>query len=185
MGIKSIVAFVAQLSKRERTIFYVTVFFVGIVLLDRVMLSPILSKIEGLDEMIQTQEAAIKQSLLIVTQEERIEGESSRYSPYLSKPQAEKKEMTMFLKEVETIAKETSIYLIDIKHAGKDVDGLATRYFVKLNFEAQMEQTLHFFYKVAKFQKLVNLESYQIKPKSEGLSVVTCSASISKTIIPE
>jgi len=44
MNIKSILSFVTKLSKRERTIFYVTVSVVSLVLLDRMILSPILAK---------------------------------------------------------------------------------------------------------------------------------------------
>jgi len=185
MQIKSMVSFIARLSKRERIIFYVTVTVVGLVLLDRMVLSPILAKVKSLGETIQAKEEAIEQSLLIVNQEKRIEGESSRYASYLSKPQEEKKAITAFLKEVETLAKKSSIYLTDIKPAGKEVDGAVVHYMVKLNFEAQMEQVFNFFYNVTNFEQLIKIENYQIKPKTEGSSVIACSISISKTIILE
>ena len=185
MNIQSIVSFVSRLSKRERTIFYATVFVISLVLLDRLVLSPILSKINELDTTIRSEEEAIKQSLLIVTQEDRIATESKQYVSYLSEPQGEEKELTAFLKEVENIAKKSSVYLVDIKPAGSNVDGIATRYFVKLNFEAQMEQVLHFFYSITNHEQLLKIEAYEISPKSEGGSVVTCSTSISKAIIPK
>lgn len=185
MSLKSILAFISKLSKRERTIFYLTSVIVGVVLLDRLVMSPILSKIYALNEMISTQEDSIEQSLLIVMQEKRIEGESEQYTPYLSEPQGEEKEVTAFLKEVENIAKKSSVYLVDIKPAGKDVEGVSTRYFVKLNLEAQMEQVFTFFHNITNYAKLLKIESYNITPKTEGTSVVTCSASVSKTIISE
>jgi hypothetical protein len=185
MSVKSIVSFISRLSKRERAIFYVTAFIVGLVLLDRFMLSPILAKISDLDEAIGLREELITQSLLIVTQEKRIERESSRYAPYLSVPQEEEKEKTAFLKDVENIAKKSLVYLIDIKPAGKDAGGGSTRYFVKLDFEAQMEQVFNFFYGVTHFEQLMKIEGYQIKPKTEGSSIVTCSMSVSKAVIPQ
>jgi Tfp pilus assembly protein PilO len=185
MQLKSIVTLISRLSKRERTIFYVTVFVVGVVLLDRLILSPILSKITELNDTIRLEEEAIEQSLLIVTQEKRIEGEAKEYSSYLSKVQTEEKEVTSFLKEVENIAKQSAVYLIDVKPSGKNVDGVSTRYFVKLSFEAQMEQVMNFFHSITNFNQLLKIESFEIAPKSEGGSVVTCSTSISKAIIPE
>jgi hypothetical protein len=185
MNIKSILSSISRLSKRERTILYATLFVVGLVLLDRLMLSPILSKIQALNETISLQEDTIEQSLLIVMQEERIEGESKQYVSYLSQPQGEEKEVTAFLKEVENVAKKSAVYLIDIKPAGKDVDGVSSRYFVKLNFEAQMEQVFNFFHNITNSQQLLKIEGYEINPKTEGTSVVTCSTSISKAIIPE
>ena len=112
MNFKKIVSAISRLSKRERLIFYVTVFVTGLVLLDRLILSPILAKIRELDETISIQEDAIEQSLLIVMQEKRIEGESKQYVPYLSQPESEKKAVTAFLKEVENTAKKSSVYLI-------------------------------------------------------------------------
>ena len=103
MSIKSIVDFVSRLSKRERTIFYATLVIVGAFFLDRLILSPILSKIETLNGTIRSQEEEIEQSLLIVTQEKRIEGESNLYIPFLTKPQTEEKEITAFLKEIEKL----------------------------------------------------------------------------------
>jgi Tfp pilus assembly protein PilO len=185
MKIKSVLSFVTRLSKRERTIFYVTVGVISLVLLDRMVLSPILAKINSLGETIQAKEEAIERSLLIVTQEKRIEGEKNLYSTYLSKPQAEEKTITAFLQDVETLAKKSSIYLTDIKPSGKGAEGEVVQYFVKLSFEAQMEQVFNFFYNVSSFENLIRIEDYQIRPKSEGSSIIVCSISISKTIILE
>jgi Tfp pilus assembly protein PilO len=183
--IKSFLAFISKLSNRERLIFYVTLAVVGIVVLDRLALSPILSKTDELRETITLQEEAIEQSLIIVTEEDRIKKEIELYAPYLSQSDTEEKEVATFLKEVENIAKQSSVYLVDIKPAGKTVEGAATRYFVKLNFEAEMEQVMAFFYNISGQEQLLGIESYEIAPKVEGASVVACSASVSKTIIPQ
>jgi len=185
MQIKSILSFVTRLSKRERTIFFLTVGVVSLVLLDRMILSPILDKVSSLGETIQEKEEAIEQSLLIVNQEKRIKGESDLYTSFLSEPQTEEKAITAFLKEIETLAKKSSIYLTDIKPSRKNVEGAVVYYFVKLNFEAQMEQVFNFFYNVTNFDQLIKIEDYQISPKTEGSSVIACSISISKTIILE
>lgn len=185
MNFKSLVSFVSKLSQRERVIFYVTVSVISVVCLDRVILSPILTKINNLSEMIKTQEDTIEQSLLIVTQEKRIEGEASRYSAFLSKPQSEEKTVRAFLQEMENLAKKSSIYLTDIKSSGQDTNGPVKKYYIKLNLEAQMEQVFNFFYNVTNFEQLIKIEDYQIRPKSEGSSVITCSVSISKSIILE
>ncbi|MBN1870246.1 MAG: hypothetical protein JW847_06715 [Candidatus Omnitrophica bacterium] len=185
MPVKFIVSYISKLSKRERTIFYITAIVAGLVLLDRLILAPILSKIHELNETITLQEQAIEQSLLVVMQEDRVKEESKLYAPYLSKPEGEEKEVTAFLKEIENIAKQSSVYLVDIKPAGKDVDGVATRHYAKLNYEAQMEQVFNFFHSITSAGQLLKIESYDIRPKTEGGSIVTCSVSVSKTIIPE
>lgn len=185
MNIKSLISFVTKLSKRERAIFYITVTVVSLVLLDRLMLNPILSKINLLNETITAREEMIEQSLVIVNREDRIEDEVKRYSTFLSKPQPEEKIAIAFQQEVETLAKTSSIYLTDIKPSGRTVNGEVTQLFVRLNFEAQMEQVFNFFYNVSNFEQLIKIEDYQIRPKSPGSTVITCSMSISKSIILE
>jgi len=185
MNIKSILSFITRLTKRERMIFYTTVGIISLVLLDRTMLSPILDRVNSLGEAIRAKEESIEQSLLIVNQEERIEGESNLYTSFLSEPLTEEKTITKFLKEVETLAKRSSVYLIDIKPTGKDVEGAVVQHFVKLNFEAQMEEVFNFFYNVTNFELLIKIEDYQIRPKSVGSSVIVCNIVISKTIILE
>ena len=188
MQIKSIISFVSRLSKRERTIFYVTVFVVGLILLDVLILSPILSKINELNEVIQLQEEAIELSLLIVTQEERIKKESKLYEVYLSEPQiTEEEEINAFKREMNDIAKKSSVYLAGFSSASKDAgtEGTLARYFIKFNFEAQMEQVLHFFHNITNHKQLLKIEAYDIKPKAEGISIVAGSMSISKAIISQ
>lgn len=185
MQIKFLISFISRLSQRERIVFYVTIGVVSLVLVDRMILTPILDKINHLGAAIRSQEETIEQSLIIVTQEKRIEAESDRYAIYLSEPETEEKVATAFLKKIENLAKKSSVYVVDIKSSGKKVDGDIVRHFVKLNFEAQMEQVINFFYNVTNFEQLVKIEGYQIRPKSEGSSIIICSISISKTIIYE
>jgi len=185
MQIKFLISFISKLSPRERIVFYATIGVVSMVLLDRMMVTPILNKINSLSEAIRSTEEEIEQSLIIVTQEKKIEGEASQHSSYLSKPEAEEKVITAFLKEIETLAKKSSVYLVDIKSSGRNVDGEVVKHFVKLNFEAQMEEIINFFYNVTTLEQLVKIEGYQVRPKSEGSSIIVCSISISKTVIYE
>jgi len=185
MNFKSLVSFISRLSPRERVIFYATVGVLVIVFLDRAVMSPILSKIDQLNESIQAEEDEIEQGMVIVDQEKRIEKESAMYTAYLSQPQSEEKEVTAFLSEVEDIAKRSSVYITDIKPSGKDTEHASVRYFIKLNFEAQMEQVVNFFYTLSNFEKLIMIEDFQVRPKSEGSSIIICVMTVSKAIISE
>lgn len=185
MNLKSILSFVAKLSKRERTIFYMTVAVVGLGVMDKFVLSPILHKITHLTEVIMQQEEEIKQSLIIKSEENRIVEETKAYKPYLSQALTEEKTITEFLKEVENIAKQSSVYLIDMKPTVKNEDVASSKYFVRLNFEAQMEQVMNFFYHVSTFNQLIKIEEFQLRPKTEGSSIISCDMSISKAIVLE
>lgn len=180
-----ILTFINKLEKRERTILYITVGIVAVMLLDRFVLSQISSKLEDLTTQIHSEEERIRNSLIISTQEERIRKEMADYAPYFSVPDSEEKEVTTFLKDVENFAKDSSVYLLDIKPSGKKDLGKTRQYFLKLEFEAVMDQVLNFFYVIENSKQLLQVEEYQIQPKSEGSSIVTCSMSVSKIIIPK
>lgn len=181
---KNLSAFISRLSKRERLVFYGTAFVIAIVFLDRLVLGAILFKMKSLSQEIKVQEATIKKSLHILAQKDRIEKEANKYTAFVTPAQSEEEEMILLLKAIEELADKSSAYVIDIKPGGFTESGVFKKYLVKLNCEAQMEQLTEFFYKIESSDKLLQIEKYDIKPKTEGSSVVRCSMSISKAVFP-
>lgn len=179
----SFLSFISRLSKRERIIFYCCAFVAAAVLLDRVFLSPIFSRIDQLNEEIELKEETVRKSLLTLNYEDRILSQRDQYNSYLREPQSEEKEITAFLKEAESLAKQSSVYLIDIKPTDKVVQNNMKQYFLRMDFEAQMDQVLNFFHSIATSDQLLKIERFQLRPKTEGSSIVYCSMSIFKTII--
>jgi Tfp pilus assembly protein PilO len=179
--IQAFYAFLGRLSKREKAIFYSAAFFVSLVALDRLAISPVIAKIKSLDNEIQEKETAIKKNLRIVSQKDRIQDEASRYSSFLGGMKSEEEEMTSLLKEIETLANKGGVYLIDMKPAGlKD-----NRYAVNVSCEGQMEQLVSFMYNIENSAKLLMIDKYQITPKSRESSVAKASLLVSKLITPK
>ena len=176
--------FVARLSKREKIIFYAAVSFVSLTLLDRLIISPIYSKIKSLNEEIQERESSIKKNLNILDQKDRISSEITKYTTFLSSTESDEEEMTSLLKEIEGLANKSSVYLVDMKPAGLKSAGSSKKYLISLNCEAQMEQLTDFMYNIENSIKLLTIEKYQIAPKSKESSVVRCSMSIAKIVMP-
>ena len=182
--LKILSTFFSRLSKRERLVLYGAIFFISVALLDRLMLGPILSKVKSLNKEIQSQEALSKKSLHILAQKDRIIKEVNRYASYVAHAQSQEEEIIFLLKEIEKMANKSSVYVIDIKSTGLVEEGILKKYLVKLNCEAQMEQLTKFFYDVENSNKLLKIEKYDIRPKTEGSSVLRCTASISKAVLP-
>lgn len=183
----SLMAFLSRLSKRERSILYTTVALVAAGLLNQIFLSPILSKMRQRDQEIKLQEEKIKKSFMILSREKQISNERSKYFSVSGNLESEEEAMTTFLKDIENLAKESSVYLIDIKPMGgkENEKGSSNKYFLELNFEAKMDQVLNFFQGLTQSEQLIKIERYQIRPKTEGSSTVTCGLSISKLIVAD
>lgn len=184
INIQSLYAILGRLSKREKIVFYASALFVSFALTDRLIISPILSKMKTLDEEMRGAESEIKNDLRILAHKDRISAESTQYRTFFEQPKTDDEEMTSILKEVENAANQTSIYLIDLKPAEIAVSGMSKTYRVNLNCEAQMEQLVDFMYNIENSNKILTVEKYQINPKSKESSVVRCRMTITKVAIP-
>lgn len=176
-------AFLARLSKKEKIIFYIAVFFVSLTVLDRLIISPVFSKIRSLNEAIQEKEANIKKNLRILAQKDRITTESAKYSTFLGDAQEkEEEQITLVLKEIESLANKSSVYLVDMKPGNVNEAAGSKKITVNLNCEAQMEQLVDFMYNIENSNSLLSIEKYKVIPKSKESSVAKCSISVYKII---
>ncbi len=182
--IQTFYTFVSHLSKKEKIIFYTAISFVSLTLLDRLIISPIYSKIKSLNEEIQEKESSTKKNLHILAQKDRISSEIAQYTSFLSSAKSEEEETTLLLKEIEGLANKSSVYLVDMKPGGLKDSGSSKKYLISLNCEAQMEQLSDFMYNIENSNELLTIEKYQISPKSKESSVVKCSMSIAKIVMP-
>ena len=183
-SLQQIYTILTHLSKRERLILNVAAFFVSMILLDRLIINPVSSKMRSLGQEIEDEKTAIKKNLRLVAQKDKISSESEKYNSYVSSSKSEEEEMTSILKEVENLANKSSVYLIDMKPGGLKESASTKKYLINLNLESQMEQLIEFMYNVESSNHLFIIEKYQVGPKSKESSVAKCSITISKTIIP-
>ena len=186
MGFLKLQAFytiLARLSKREKIILYSATFFISLSLLDRSIIYPIASKIESLNKEIQDKEVGIVKNLRILAQKDRILAESAKYASFLNSPKTEEEQMSYLLKEIESLANKSSVYLVDLKPAGLKSTGSVNKYSINLNCEAQMEQIAEFMYNIENSNSLLSIDRYQISPKSKESSVAKCSMSIGKIVV--
>lgn len=176
--------FFLNLSKRERIIFCVTISFVSLLFLDRLVISPVFFKMQSLDKKIREKKASIKKTLRILAEKDRIEHEKNKFSPYSISASSKEERMTELLKEIESLANKALVYLIDIKPIGTKEDNLIQKYLVSIRFEAQMEQLINFIYNIESSEKLLTIERYRITTESKESSIVNCNMLVAQIVIP-
>jgi Tfp pilus assembly protein PilO len=155
-----------------------------VILLWRLVVDPVFSKISSLDKDIRAKETQIKNDLRLLAYKDRILSAKTKYASFLSMAQSEEEETASLLKEIEGMADKSSVYLIDMKPGGLKEAGGAKKYLVNLNCEAQVEQIIDFMYNVENSKKLLSVEKFQMTPKSKESSVARCSMTIAKIIMP-
>jgi Tfp pilus assembly protein PilO len=180
--IQSVIAYISHLSKRERMIAYAVIVFISVAAMDRLIISPIFSKMKSLEGAISEKEANIKKSARIVSQKDRIAAESAKYSSFLTSALSEEEEMVSLLKELERIANASSVYLLDMKPVNVQNMGSFKKYAITLNCESQMEQLVDFMYNIENSKKMLTIEKLQIGPKAKKSSIAKCGMTIYRVV---
>jgi cell division protein FtsL len=92
LKLESLNAFLARLSKREKIIFYCTACFILTMSLDRLIISPVYSRIHALNKEIKEKESDIKRDLHIATKKDKILSESERFNSFFEAAKTEEEE---------------------------------------------------------------------------------------------
>jgi len=179
-----LLAKVSKLSKREKLVLFGSILAVACALSDRLIVASLSRKIKEQDTRIAAREAEIRKNLKIVSQKKRITAQHDTYKPYLGTMSSENEEFTVFLKEMDTLARDSTIYVVDMKPTGTKESGEAKKYLINLNIEADMASLIRFMYSVEDSKKLMTVEKYQISPKSKDSPTAKCSMLVSKLVIP-
>ena len=174
--------FFAKLSKKERLTLYAAGAIVSLMFVDRLIISPVFSRLKSLDEEIREKETSIRKNIKILAQKDRIQASSANYGSFSGgRVGSDEEEMTSFMKEMEDMANKSSVYLVDIKPGAVKSQEQLKKYFVTLNCEAQMEQIVDFMYGLENSSRFFTIERYQITPKAKDSSLARCSIAVSKT----
>ncbi len=187
--IAALVSFVSRLTKRERVAFYGALIVVSFLLLDRLMLRPILTKIEDLDKEIAEDEVSIRKALGIVDREEELLERSGMYAPYLKKPGSDEEEKLALMEHIQGLASKSSVAVEEIraelKLAEEEGENAALeKYVVSLRCEGEMQELVSFFYDIEESkERLLKIKNFSMVLKGKDSSAITCTMEISRHII--
>jgi Tfp pilus assembly protein PilO len=180
--LKFILTFLSRLSHSEKIIFYVAAAIVSLTLIDRLLLAPVSQRIDNQAAEIENKEAGIERMSFILAQKDRIVAETAKYVKFLSKAKESDEEATTILKEIESIANNNSMYVVDLKPIGFRDSNEIKKYVVSITCEGQMENVFSFMYNIESSPLLLRIERCEIVPKSRESSIASLTLMISKII---
>lgn len=177
-------SFLSRLSKREKVVVYVATFIISVTLIDRIVFSPLVSRMEKLDKEIEAQERLIKKNTHIVNQKKVIEKENEIYATYSVRAASDEEEVASLLKTIENFASESEVQIIDIKPRKSTSEGEMTKkYIIDLNCEASIKKMITFMHGIDSSNLLLRVERFNAIPKSKGSAMLRFNISISKTVV--
>ncbi len=177
--------FLGKLSGRERIGAIAAVIIISVMSMDRLILGPIIQKINILGEEIKRKENLLGGDLRIMGNEERVMREVQYYERYSLTALPEEDELAGLLSEIENLAKSSKVYLIDSSPSGTREEGLLKAYLIDVDCEGSMKEVVGFMHSVENSRKLIQIEGLRIRPKEKGSDIISCNMIIAKTVMPE
>ena len=176
--------FIANMSKREKSILVYSVAFILIAFLDRGVINPLIKTMKSLENDINVTTYAIEKNLRIISQRERLENEEKRYFKFSVESGSEEEETAALLREIETLVSAYSVYINDMKPLSFQSAGGVKKFAVNVSCEADMEPLVSFMYAVEDAGQLLQISAFSIVPKSQQSSVALCEILVHKIVIP-
>ncbi len=182
--LEKILGFYTRSSKREKIYIIVAGAVVSVLLLDQAILRPIVTTFRNMDIEVNDLKTNIRRSVHLLSQKERMTKEMEQFADYAVESKSPEEETLSLLKHIEELANKTSLNLLYVKPAGTNPSEVIQKYYVTMESEGQIQQLIQFFYEIENSRLLLRIEKYILQPTDTGSSVIKCSATVSRAIIP-
>jgi len=172
--------------KREKIIIYAIGAVIFIFLIEKFFFSGLRSDIRNLRQQIRLEEAKFRNGVIIQGKKGKILQEYKEYQLYLDvvKNSSEQDIFTKFLKEIERIANESGVSVLNLNpqsQAGKFKE--YKKYSADLKGEASADKVFNFLYKIQHSAYLIKLDKLSLTPKNQQADLLSVDTTISIIII--
>lgn len=167
------------LTKRERLAFFITIGVIIFAVVFNFLLAPILTKNENLNKEINFLRTKLKKYQWLLAQKDYIQDQFSKFSKTY-KVSEEQDPLVNALSELENLAKEANIRIIDLRPqaTARNVSGYK-EISIDLRTEGAMENYLKFIYHLENSLSLLKINKMQLSAKA-NTAVLEGSFSISQ-----
>lgn len=173
--------FFNRLSKTERMGVIAAAIVVTLVLIDRLVITPIGDKIQRIDQEIKLSEKKLSRGLRNMNNKDLIESEYKKYKNYVKRTSAsDEEDVANTLDEIETLARKCAVSLASIKpQSTKEVDFYKI-YSIEIEVEGGMPQIMTFLYDLNNSKHLLRTVKLRIGLRERESSVVRASLLVTR-----
>lgn len=168
------------LSKRERTILFITIALILFSLFFKLFIEPLLNKNEELSSEIRLTQSRLKKYLLLLNQADYLKNAYAKISPGENTPQPGLDSSLNILAEIEKLAQGANLKIIDLRPQVQGNLSVQKESRLELHVEGDMESCLKFIYNIENSLLPLEVKKFQLsaKPGSsllEGSFLITNS----------
>ena len=159
------------LTKREKIILYITIGVIIFSIIFNFLILPVLTKIGLLNKEINLTQARLKKYTQLLSQKDYIQSKYNKFISRVSVSGRRQDTLVDALSELENLAKEANIRIIDIRPQASRNINLYKEIIIDLRTEGTMEGYLKFIYNIENSLLLLRIKKLQLdaKPNSPTL----------------
>jgi len=172
-----------KLSKRELYVFYASALVIAVVFFDKIVINPLMDRIEKLNKEIFIQEKRLQQSMCLLSREESIISEHKKYTEHVKQVTSDGEEKSRLLAEIEKTARKASVLLKDVKLSLKEGNGPYNKYTVEIETESKIAYLVDFIYLLEKSPQLLRVGSFYLTPIKDKSPILRAQMTITETLI--
>ncbi len=172
-----------KLSPKEKIGLSLALMFVAVASTDRLIISPVRAKFVRINQSIKISEKQLAHDLRNVHQQEEITAEFEKYVEYVSRTGSDEEEVARVLGEIESLARQSSIYLANMKPlTPKEVD-FYKEYAVEIEVEADINLLTQFLHQLNTSVQLLRVEKLRLNSKKKGDKTLKASMLITRILV--
>ncbi len=176
-------AFLSKLPPKERLGLFVALTILLLAFVDRLIINPIINRIQQIDREITVEEKQFSQDLRYLKQKEAVTEEYNKYSQYVKKVGTDEEEQTKILSEIEELARKSNISISNMKPQSPKEVSFYKKYEIELEVEGEMESLVNFLYEVNSSSQLLRAEKVRFGLKEKESSTVKASIVVTKVVV--
>ncbi|MCK4518481.1 MAG: type 4a pilus biogenesis protein PilO [Candidatus Omnitrophica bacterium] len=176
--------FIKRLSKREKIIFFAAVSCVSIAILKTLVIAPLNHKINLINRDIKTSAKQLELYMRYLSQKEAIAAEYQKYLGNIKKSASNQEEMAKMLSEIEQLARNSSVYVTDMKPQKTAEKDFYVEYNIEVEIESEVESLINFLHQLNNSPQLLRAKKLRLNLKQKESTLLKSSILITKLLIP-
>jgi len=174
--------FLTNLSKREKSLFYLVLTVIPASLIYNFLLQPLGTSWSQLNRQILEKEIHLKRNIRYLQQKDKVKSSYARYAGYIKRKGLDEEEMTFLLNEVERQARASDVHIVNIKPKPIKDLGYYKKYILEINCEAKMENYIAFIYNLQKTTQSIRVEKLKLTSQGKANPLLKTQILITKIL---
>jgi hypothetical protein len=168
-----------KLNKREKHILYVVIILFSLLFLERLVFRPLADKLAYLDKEIEIEKMKLIKAKAVAGQKVEILKEYSDLGNYMKIKGSDEEATSELLKEIEKLARESSVSISDIKPRSAQKRGISKEYSIEVRTETKMPQLVDFLYSLDNSTSMLRVQKLSLILSEETSDILRVTLLIS------